>query len=120
MFSQYLMARFEEFYGPDAEQFNPDRYYFFYLFPFIFFNSISMLSIFIRWGEDRIASIKAFYYFPFHGGPRICLGQQMALNEAKMALILIYKNFRLKQKDGEQKIQVLFLFFFFFFFFFSF
>ncbi|KAL4904220.1 hypothetical protein BDW74DRAFT_33005 [Aspergillus multicolor] len=54
-YSVYAMHRREDFYGPDAEEFRPERW------------------IDLRPGWE---------YLPFNGGPRICVGQQYALTEA--------------------------------------
>jgi cytochrome P450 len=32
-----------------------------------------------RWGEERIKTLPKFAYFPFGGGPRICIGNQFAM-----------------------------------------
>ncbi|KAL4868957.1 hypothetical protein BDV12DRAFT_168659 [Aspergillus spectabilis] len=54
-YSVWAMHRREDFYGPDAEEFRPDR-----------------------WADLR----PGWEYLPFNGGPRICVGQQYALTEA--------------------------------------
>jgi cytochrome P450 len=57
------LHRNKDVYGPDAEEFRPER-----------------------WEDLRTG----WDYIPFHGGPRICLGQQFALSQ--MAYLL-YKFF---------------------------
>ncbi|KAL2863129.1 cytochrome P450 [Aspergillus lucknowensis] len=54
-YSVWAMHRREDFYGPDAEEFRPER-----------------------WETLR----PGWEYLPFNGGPRICVGQQYALTEA--------------------------------------
>ncbi|KAL3470886.1 cytochrome P450 [Aspergillus californicus] len=54
-YSTWSMHRREDFFGPDAEEFRPDR-----------------------WADLR----PGWEYLPFNGGPRICVGQQYALTEA--------------------------------------
>ena len=57
--------------GEKAKQFNPER----------FLEGISKAA------KGQVS------FFPFGGGPRICVGQNFALVETKMALSLILQNF---------------------------
>jgi len=45
-----------------------------------------------------------FQYVPFHGGPQVCLGQNMALREAKIFVALILRKFSFKLADGFKAI----------------
>ncbi|KAL2833685.1 cytochrome P450 [Aspergillus cavernicola] len=54
-YSPWAMHRRKDYFGPDAEEFRPDR-----------------------WADLR----PGWEYLPFNGGPRICVGQQYALTEA--------------------------------------
>ena len=60
-----------ELWGESANQFNPER----------FLEGISKAT------KGQVS------FFPFGGGPRICVGQNFALIETKMALSLILQNF---------------------------
>ncbi|KAL4621470.1 hypothetical protein ACB092_06G230200 [Castanea dentata] len=60
-----------ELWGENAKQFNPER----------FSEGISKAT------KGQVS------FFPFGGGPRICVGQNFALVETKMALSLILQNF---------------------------
>ncbi|PYH44630.1 cytochrome P450 [Aspergillus saccharolyticus JOP 1030-1] len=54
-YSVFAMHRRKDFFGPDAQEFRPER-----------------------WADLR----PGWEYLPFNGGPRICVGQQYALTEA--------------------------------------
>jgi cytochrome P450 len=49
-----------------------------------------------RWGEERIKSLPKFAYFPFGGGPRICIGNQFAMMEMVLILATIAQKFRFR------------------------
>lgn len=69
----YVMHREEEFWGKDANEFNPDRW---------------------------VSRKSGWEYLPFNGGPRICLGQQFALTEAGYVITRILQRFdQLKLED---------------------
>ncbi|KAG7660467.1 ALK2 [[Candida] subhashii] len=61
--------RTEAFYGKDALEFKPER-----------------------WFEARTRKL-GWAYLPFNGGPRICLGQQFALTEASYVTVRIIQEF---------------------------
>jgi cytochrome P450 len=49
-----------------------------------------------RWCENTAAGLPRFAYFPFGGGPRVCIGAGFALMEATLLLAAIAKRFRLR------------------------
>ena len=49
-----------------------------------------------RWDDDLAKKIPRYAYFPFGGGPRICIGNGFALMEAVLLLASIARRFRLK------------------------
>lgn len=61
------------YWGDDAEQFNPQRF---------------------SPGVLKPASKDTAAFFPFGAGPRICLGQNFAMLEAKIALVRLLQHFR--------------------------
>jgi cytochrome P450 len=60
------MHRRRDIYGPDADEFRPER-----------------------WEKLR----PGWGYLPFNGGPRICVGQQFALTEAGYATVRLMQTF---------------------------
>jgi cytochrome P450 len=55
-----------------------------------------------RWREDpvRAGRLPRFAYFPFGGGPRVCVGASFAMLEASLLLAMIEQKFRLKLVPG--------------------
>jgi cytochrome P450 len=52
-----------------------------------------------RWETDNI---KPWSFIPFHGGPRICLGQNMAYQEIKVALAVLLPIYKFRLVEGER------------------
>ena len=63
VFSQYVNSRRKSIYGPDADEFRPER-----------------------WETGELGEI-GWAYFPFNGGPRQCLGEDFALMEISYTLV---------------------------------
>ncbi|PYH40578.1 cytochrome P450 [Aspergillus saccharolyticus JOP 1030-1] len=63
----YAMHRRRDLWGDDAEEFNPDR-----------------------WIEQK----QNWKYIPFLGGPRNCIGMDLAINEATYVLARLAQNFQ--------------------------
>ncbi|KAK4503864.1 hypothetical protein PRZ48_004779 [Zasmidium cellare] len=83
----YSLHRRKDFYGPDAEEFRPER-----------------------WLDDPETGKKGlrpgWEYLPFNGGARICLGQQFALTEASYATVRLCQTFAgIESRDPEEHWQ---------------
>lgn len=53
-----------------------------------------------RWLNGETASLPRYAYFPFGGGPRVCIGQSFALLETVLLLASIAQRFRLELLPG--------------------
>ncbi|KAJ3737799.1 cytochrome P450 [Lentinula guzmanii] len=73
VYSVFLMHRREDLWGPDALEFDPDR--------------------FIDERAQQYLTPNPFIFMPFNAGPRICIGQQFAYNEASYFLIRFLQSF---------------------------
>ncbi|KAJ6577650.1 cytochrome P450 [Mycena capillaripes] len=72
-YSIFIMHRRKDLWGPDAEEFSPDRFLDERLKTYLFKNT--------------------FQFLPFNAGPRICLGQQFAYNEMSFMIIRLLQAF---------------------------
>lgn len=55
-----------------------------------------------RWADGQLAKeLPKFAYFPFGGGPKQCIGNNLALLEATLALATIAQKYRLKVVPGQ-------------------
>ncbi|KAK7459629.1 Protein kinase alk2 [Stygiomarasmius scandens] len=70
----FLMHRRKDLWGPDALEFDPDR--------------------FLDFRLHKYLTPNPFIFVPFNAGPRICLGQQFAYNEASFFLVKLLQNFQ--------------------------
>nr|BAL05110.1 cytochrome P450 [Phanerodontia chrysosporium] len=72
-YSVHCMHRRTDYWGPDAEAFDPDR--------------------FLDARVQRYLTPNPFIFLPFNAGPRICLGQQFAYNEMSFFVIRLLQHF---------------------------
>jgi cytochrome P450 len=70
LMSQWLMHRDGRFFA-DPERFDPDR-----------------------WKNDFEKRLPGYAYFPFGGGPRICIGKELSLLEGSQILDLLGRTYR--------------------------
>lgn len=75
MLPQWVVHRSPRYYD-DPETFDPDR-----------------------WLPERARERPRFAFFPFGGGPRICIGKQFSLLESKLILAAIAQEFELERID---------------------
>ena len=71
LLSQWVVHRDPRFF-PNPEGFDPDR-----------------------WEPERASRLPRYAYFPFGGGPRVCIGNHFAMMEATLVLAVISRDFRL-------------------------
>ena len=53
-----------------------------------------------RWTPEMRAALPRFAFYPFGGGPRVCIGAAMARVEARLALVAILRRFRVEAPPG--------------------
>ena len=53
-----------------------------------------------RFAPELRNSIDRFVYFPFGGGPRLCIGNNFAMLEMQLILITLYHRFKFQLKPG--------------------
>ena len=53
-----------------------------------------------RWRGEEMKQLPKFAYFPFGGGPRVCIGNSFAMMEAVLALATISQKFELTAAPG--------------------
>uniref|UniRef100_A0A0E0JPX6 Cytochrome P450 n=1 Tax=Oryza punctata TaxID=4537 RepID=A0A0E0JPX6_ORYPU len=76
----YAMARVEDIWGADCEEFRPERW-------------LDEAGVF------RPES--SFKYPVFHGGPRMCLGKEIAYIQMKSIVSCVFERFTLRYTGGE-------------------
>jgi cytochrome P450 len=55
-----------------------------------------------RFTSERVAARHRFAYFPFGGGPHLCIGQHFALMEVQLALAMIAQRYQLRLVAGQR------------------
>jgi cytochrome P450 len=78
LLSQYAIHHDKRFY-PEPEKFAPER-----------------------WASDHIKSLPKMAYFPFGGGPRLCIGEQFAWMEGILLIASIAQKWKLRLVPGHK------------------
>jgi len=55
-----------------------------------------------RWADGLIDRLPKFAYFPFGGGPRVCIGREFALLETALVLATTMRRFRFRTVPGHR------------------
>lgn len=75
--SQWVSHRDPRYFGPDPEAFRPER-----------------------WLDGLAKRIPKYAYYPFGGGPRVCIGNTFALMEAAILLATVGQRYRFTLDPG--------------------
>jgi cytochrome P450 family 313 len=83
----FNLHRDEPIWGPDANEFNPDRF-----------------------NDDKIQMRHPYSFIPFSAGPKICIGQKYAWFSMKVQMVHLLKHFifetSLKMENIELKYEI--------------
>ncbi|RLN25224.1 hypothetical protein C2845_PM07G26120 [Panicum miliaceum] len=81
-YSAYAMARVEDIWGKDCEEFKPERWL----------------------GEDGAFQPESTFRYPvFHAGLRMCLGKEMAYIQMKSIVACVFERFSFRFVGGEER-----------------
>ena len=75
-FSPHATQRMPSVWGEDAEEYKPER-----------------------WLDGKAAKIDTYVFPAFNAGPRLCLGKNMALLEAKTCLLTLFARYRFSLEE---------------------
>ncbi|KAG6623524.1 Cytochrome P450 86A2 [Phytophthora cinnamomi] len=77
----YVMARLQEVWGPDAEEFKPERW--------------------IDPTTGKLIAVSAYKFASFNAGPRACLGMNLAMLEMKLVVAGLLSKFHVEVLNPE-------------------
>jgi cytochrome P450 len=55
-----------------------------------------------RWAGGLEQRLPRFAWFPFGGGPRLCIGSSFALMESRLVLAMVAQRFRFERVPGDE------------------
>ncbi len=55
-----------------------------------------------RWLDGSCDELPRFAYFPFGGGPRVCIGNHFAIMELKILLVTLLQHARFQHREGHE------------------
>ncbi|CAJ0827822.1 7136_t:CDS:2 [Entrophospora sp. SA101] len=73
----YQIHHLASIWGDDVEKFNPSR-----------------------WFTEKVKGFSQYKHMPFSAGQRTCMGNKFALNEIKVALCILLRNFQFHEVEG--------------------
>jgi cytochrome P450 len=59
-----------------------------------------------RFTPENVAKRPRYAYFPFGGGPRLCIGREFALMEAQLILATLAQRYRLELLPGAKVLPL--------------
>ena len=55
-----------------------------------------------RFNDENAKSIKKFAYFPFGGGPRLCIGNSFAMMEMQLVIATLAQRFKFRRTESHE------------------
>lgn len=81
MMSSYVMHRSEKYFS-NADEFLPERFQ-----------------------NGKVQGVPEFVYFPFGGGPRVCIGNHFAMMEATLVLATLVQHYSFELTSDHHKVE---------------
>jgi cytochrome P450 len=81
MMSSYIMQRSEKYFS-HAKEFLPERF-----------------------KNGKVEGVPEYAYFPFGGGPRVCIGNHFAIMEATLVLATVVQHYTIALAPNHHKLE---------------